>query len=148
MVDTKIILILLVAAGFNSCNNFEREKIVVNYQKGYLEILSDEYVIDSVRINDEMKNFYTLGLINKSSGTNKIFYKAQNNNYNVFKDSLDFYCSNSKINLPSLEIFIRKKNYIGTIPESSDTEIEFADYNQIPCGAVLVDTIETHSPKK
>lgn len=145
----KILILLLLALGLNSCREFKREKIVINYKEGYLKILSDDYVIDSLSMYNNTKKYYVLGLSDKKAGSNTIFYKNPNANYKVYADSLDYYCSNPpEINAEGLDIVIRKKGYTAKENGKDYLEIQYSGYNKVSCNSTVIDTVETSSPYK
>lgn len=148
--DVKKILILLVLSiGFNSCREFEREKIVINYKEGYIKVLSNDYVIDSLTIYNNTKKYYVLGLSDKKAGSNIIFYKIQNIDYKNYIDSLEYYCSHPpSVDSQELDIVIRKKGYNSKENGEKYLEIQYSGYNKVPCNSTLIDTIETSSPYK
>jgi hypothetical protein len=148
--DVKKILILLVLIlGLNSCKKFEREKIVVHYKEGYVKVLSDDYVIDSLVMYNNAKKYYVLGLSDKKAGSNVIFYKNQNTNYKSYTDSLEYYCSNPPVvDAQGLDIVIRKKGYTAKENGKDYLEIQYSGYNKVPCNSTIVDTVETSSPYK
>ena len=147
--NNKILILLILALGLNSCRKFEREKIVINYKEGYIKILSDDYVIDSLSMYNINKKYYVLGLSDKKFGSNIIFYKKQNENYESYTDSLDYYCSNlPETDAQGLDIVIRKKGHTAKGNGEKYLEIQYSGYNKIPCNSTLIDTIETSSPYK
>ncbi len=148
--DAKKILILLVLGlGLNSCREFERERIVINYKEGYIKVLSNDYVIDSLTIYNNTKKYYVLGLSDKKTGSNIIFYRNQNTNYKNYTDSLEYYCSHPpEVDSQGLDIVIRKKGYTSKENGEKYLEIQYSGYNKVPCNSTLIDTIETSSPYK
>lgn len=147
--DTKKIVFLIMISFFlKSCNNFKGEKIEINYQKGYIKVLSDDYVIDSVSISNHINKYYTIGLENKQKGMRIIYYNKKNKDYKIYIDSLEYYCSQiPEIESPGLEIVIRKKGILDYSNEKY-TNIEYFSYNQIPCSSSIIDTIEALGPYK
>lgn len=133
-----------------SCKEFKQNKIELNYKEGYVKILSNNYVIDSLKIYNHLDTYYLIGLNNKNEGSNIIFFNKPNNDYNIYKDSLEYYCSQEilKKDLSGLEIIIRRKGFYYSYEESENIDIVFANYNKIPCNSILIDTILTISPYK
>jgi hypothetical protein len=149
MVSKKIILFVILALILNSCREFKREKIEVNYREGYIKVLSEDYVIDSLRVYNHINQYYVIGLLDKKGGTNIIHFKKTNVGYKIYADSLDYYCSQiPDVNSPGLEVVIRKKGFSGNENGKEYVEIQYSGYNQIPCNSTLIDTIETESPYK
>lgn len=147
--DTKKIICLIIISFFlKSCRNFQGEKIEINYQKGYIKVLSDDFVIDKISISNHVDKYYVIGLVNKKRGTNIIYYNKKNVDYKIYIDSLEYYCSQiPKVESPGLDIVIRKKGILDYNNENF-TNIEYFSYNQIPCSSSIIDTIEALGPYK
>jgi hypothetical protein len=144
-----IILLLVFVFLLYSCKEFKGEKIELNYKDGYVKILSNEYVIDSLVVNNHMSNYYIIGLSDKSKGSNIVYFRKENLNYNIYQDSLEYYCSKfPNVEVPGLEIIIRRKGYLEKDEGKDYKNIEYFGYNQIPCNSILLDTINARSPYK
>lgn len=149
MDNKKILILLILGLGLNSCRKFEGEKIEINYKEGYIKVLSEDYVIDSLTMYNHTKKYYVLGLNDKKTGSNIIFYKKQNSNYKIYTDSLEYYCSQTpEVDSQGLDIVIRKKGFTGKENGDEFTDIEYSNYNKIPCNSSLIDTFETNNPYK
>lgn len=134
---------------FFSCGKFKGEKIELNYKEGYVKILSDDYVIDSLVINNHINKYYMIGLSDKNKGTNSIYFRKENSGYKIYSDSLEYYCAKTpETNSPGIDIFIRKKGFLGWNEDSNFTNIEYFNYNKIPCNLTIIDTIEAVNPYK
>ncbi|MCL9805440.1 hypothetical protein NAT51_07900 [Flavobacterium amniphilum] len=145
----KTLILLLFSLGLNSCREFKREKIAINYKEGYIKVLSNDYVIDSLIMYNNIKKYYVLGLSDKGNGSNVIFYNKQNANYKNYTDSLEYYCSNPpEVDAQGLDIIIRKKGYTSKENGKDYLEIQYSGYNKVPCNSILIDTVETSSPYK
>ncbi|MDV6167117.1 hypothetical protein R1T16_01690 [Flavobacterium sp. DG1-102-2] len=144
-----IVTLLISSMIFLSCKEFRGEKLELNYKKGYVKILSEDYIIDSLVVRNHTNKYYIIGLVNKSKGDNVIYFNQINFNYTIYQDSLNYYCSKvSDINLPGLDVYIRKKGFLGSGQIENCTNMEYFNYNQIPCNVKIVDTIEALNPYK
>jgi hypothetical protein len=149
MVNKKIILIFILCLIFLNCREFKGEKLEINYKKGYVKILSSEYVIDSLIVDNHIEKYFIISLSDKSKGNNIIYFKAKNIDYKIHQDSLEYYCSKiPDVDSPGLEVFIRKKGYIGSDLGDDFKNIESFGYNQTPCKHTILDTIEARNPYK
>lgn len=148
--DSKNIALLFMLCIFIfSCSEFKGKKIELNYKEGYVKILSNDYVLDSVIVKNHINKYYVIGLSDKSNGSSTVYFKKENLGYTIYSDSLDYYCSkNPEINLPGLEIIIRKKGFLKKDNDDNFTNIEYFGYNQIPCNSTLIDTIKARNPYK
>lgn len=149
MENRNVILLLLLGLLCFGCNGFKGEQIELNYKEGYVKVLSNDYVIDSLIISNHINKYYIIGLSDKSKGGNIVYFRKKNLNYRIYSDSLKYYCSKvPEVNLPGLDVVIRKKGYLGKDENTDFTNIEYFSYNQIPCDSNLLDTIKANNPYK
>lgn len=149
MGSKNIALIFILCLLIFSCSEFKGEKIELNYKEGYVKILSNDYVVDSVIVKNHIDKYYVIGLSDKSEGESIIYFKKENLGYTIYSDSLDFYCSKPpKVNSPGLDVFIRKKGFIDKYNKKKNIDIEYFNYNKIPCNLTIIDTIEASNPYK
>lgn len=143
----RIISFLIICFLLFGCTKFKGEELELNYRDGYVKVLSSEYVIDSLVIDNNADKYYNIGLCDKRKGSNIIYFKNKNPDYITYRDSLFYYCSKAfEINDPALKIFIRKNGFTGNFRGKDFTNIEYFGYNQIPCNSILMDTIEARNP--
>lgn len=83
MENRNIILFLFLSLLFFCCRKFKGEKIELNYKEGYVKILSDDYVIDSLVVNNHINKYYIIGLSYKNKGTNSIYFRKENSGYKI-----------------------------------------------------------------
>ena len=149
MENKNIILLLILSLLLFSCKEFKAEKIELNYKEGYVKILSDNYVIDSLVIHNHINKYYIIGLSEKDKGSNIIYFQKENFGYKIYSDSLEYYCSKTpEVISPGIDIHIRKKGFLGRNDNDDFTNIEYFNYNQIPCNKTITDTIEASNPYK
>lgn len=144
----KISLLILVFLLYG-CKEFKGEKIELNYKDGYVKILSNDYVIDSLIVNNHISKYYTIGLSDKNKGSSIIYFRKKNFGYKIYQDSLEYFCTKTPdINLPGINVFIRKKGFLGWHEDKDYTNIEYFNYNKIPCDLTTRDTIVASNPYK
>lgn len=144
-----IISFLTLVFLFYGCKEFKGENVELNYKDGYVKILSSEYVIDSLVVDNHINKYYVIGLSDKSKGNNIIYFRRNNVGYKIYSDSLEYYCSKTpRVNSPGIDIFIRKKGFLGWNDDKDFTNIEYFNYNKIPCDTTIKDTIEASNPYK
>lgn len=147
MENKNLVILLIICQFFFGCTEFEGEKIELNYNEGYVKILSNNYVIDSVVVKNHIHKYYVIGLTNKDEGENIIYFKKINNGYTIYSDSLENFCETSpKIYSPGIDVFIRRRGFMGNYRKKSKNDIEYFNYNKIPCHQELIDTIEASNP--
>lgn len=147
--DNKIKLLFILFIVVFGCKEFKGEKIEINYEDGYVKILSTDYVIDSISVSNHVDNYYIIGLSDKSKGENIVYFEKNNSNYTIFLDSLHHYCSKQpKVHSPRLNVFIRKRGFLKRVNNEDFTAIEYFNYNKIPCTVKIIDTIEATNPYK
>jgi len=147
MENRNALLLIVLSLILSSCIGFKGEKVELNYKEGYVKVLSNDYIIDSMVVNNHTKKHFIIGLLDKRKGENILYFKKKNLDYRIYIDSLEYYCSKRhNVESPELEIFIRKKGYLGK--DEAITNIQYFNYNKIPCNSVEIDTIKAVSPYK
>ncbi len=149
MENRNVILLFLLGLLCFGCNGFKGEQVELNYKEGYVKVLSNDYVIDSLIISNHINKYYIIGLSDKGKGVNIIYFRKKNLNYRIYSDSLKYYCSKvPEVDLPALDVIIRKKGYLGKDENNDFKNIQYFSYNQIPCDSNLLDTIKANNPYK
>lgn len=144
----KIVLLIIICFHFGSCFEFNGEKIEINYKDKTIKVLSDDYVIESVMMKNNQTKYYVIELKDTMKGSQIINFKNKTTGYDIVVDSLDYYCSSiSNIDSPGVWVTIRKK---GLKSNTNDNfkEIQYFNYNKLPCGSALIDTITASNPYK
>jgi hypothetical protein len=145
----KIILLIIICFQFGSCFQFKGEKIEINYRDKTIKVLSDDYVIESVMMKNTQTKYYVLELKDSVKGSNIINFKNKPLGYNIVVDSLEHYCSlPPEIDSPGVWITIRKRGPKGKTKSDNFKEIQYFNYNKLPCGSTLIDTITASNPYK
>jgi len=145
---TKILFGVILIAIMSSCNSYEKESIVLNYKDGYIQILSDKFVIDSISIYNYVKPYRIIRLTKTDRGNNVLYFNTENSDYEILVDSLRKNCSETQdMELPSVNIVFRAKGYTGNY-DTDHRKLKYANYNKIPCSTILIDTISTNNPFK
>ena len=84
------LLLLLLLVLFLSCENrINRQKVKVDGKSKKIEILSDEFVFDSIIIENGDGTFFSAYLTNKKAGTN-IFYLGNKSERNYVNSLAPF----------------------------------------------------------
>lgn len=114
-INYKIIILLnmLFTIIIQSCENgFVYERVKLNGKDLSIEVLNNNFIIDTVIINVGNKNFYKAHTLKNKTGSNKFFLNKTNNSYQFVKNDLENFFKKSKINKNDIEIiiYIRLKN--------------------------------------
>lgn len=106
-----ILTILLICA---SCDNTDYQVLEVDSKKGLLEVLSSNYIIDSVVFEKDDKLIYSMALKDKTKGHSKLNLLNTSNDYKVYIDDINLMdCSGA-----NGIIFIREKGFSKQITDS------------------------------
>lgn len=145
----KIILLIIICFYFESCFQFNGEKIEINYKDKTIKVLSDDYVIESVLMKNNQTKYYFLKLKDTLRGDNVINFKIKPISYNLIVDSLDYYCSKNREMKPQgLWIKIRKRGFSASKKEDDFEEIQYFNSSILFCNSSLIDTIVANNPYK
>lgn len=147
--------ILIFSSIAFSCEDIDYKSMEVNHLKGSLEILdSKDFIIDSLIVFKDGKEFLSIGLIDKMEGDKKIRIDDINiSRYKIYVDSLKEICgqnldSDSLIS-GDLRIFIRKKGVKEEIVGSTNfKDIQSFNYRYIPCSGEEIVTIKSERKYK
>ncbi len=145
----KIVLLIIISFHFGSCFQFNGEKIELNYKDKTIKVLSDDYIIESVMMKNNQTKYYVLELQDTLKGSNIINFKNKPLGYKIVIDSLEHYCSlTPDIDSPEVWITIRKKALKGKTNSKDSNEVQYFNYNKLPCDSTLIDTITASNPYK
>jgi len=146
----KIILLIIICFYFESCFQFNGEKIEINYKDKTIKVLSDDYVIESILMKNNQTRYYFLELEDTKKGSNIINFKdKQRSGYNILVDSLRYYCSRKpNIDSPAVWVIIRKKGFKSKVNGYDFKEVQYFNYNRLPCNSTIIDTIIASNPYK
>jgi hypothetical protein len=145
----KITLVIITCFHFGSCFQFNGEKIEINYRDNTIKVLSDDYLIESVLMKNNQTKYYVLQLEDTIRGSNIINFKSKPSGYRIIVDSLEHYCSlRPNVDSPGVWITIRKKGYKNILNQNNFKEIQYFDYNKLPCDSKVIDTITASNPYK
>jgi hypothetical protein len=145
----KIAFLIIISFFLKSCFHFEGEKIEINYKNKTIKVLSDNYIIESIRIENYQSRLLYIDLKDYSKGKSFINFKTPPKGYLVSIDSIDYYCSRIfDIDSPEVSFTIRKKGFKGKENGNDYKEIQYFSYNKLPCNSSLIDTIVAISPYK
>ena len=146
----KIVLLIIICFYFESCFQFNGEKIEINYKDKTIKVLSDDYIIESILMKNNQTRYYVLELEDNGKGRNVINFKdKQPIGYNVVVDSLSYYCSlKTSVDSPGLWVTIRKKGFEKNVSGNDFKEIQYFNYNKLPCSSTIIDTIVASNPYK
>lgn len=146
----KIILLIIICFYFESCFQFNGEKIEINYKDKTIKVLSDDYVIESILMKNNQTRYYFLELEDTKKGSNIINFKdKQRSGYNILVDSLRYYCSRKpNIDSPAVWVTIRKKGFKSKVNGYDFKEVQYFNYNRLPCNSTIIDTIIASNPYK
>ena len=89
----KIVFLIIISFFLKSCYNFEVEKIEINYKNSTIKVLSDDYIIESIKIENYQAKLLTIELKDYSKGKNMINFRNPPEGYIVYIDSVDYYCN-------------------------------------------------------
>ncbi|EJL65535.1 hypothetical protein PMI10_01231 [Flavobacterium sp. CF136] len=149
MAIKKMFLLIIIYLSFGSCFQFNGEKIEINYRDKIIKVLSDDYIIESILMKNNQTKYYVLELKDTQKGSNIINFNNKTIGYNTVVDRLDYYCSLSPdVDSPGLWVTIRKKDFKDKANGSNFKEIQYFNYNKLPCGSTLIDTIVASNPYK
>ncbi|WP_264537499.1 hypothetical protein [Flavobacterium sp. N1736] len=145
----KIVFLIIICFHFGSCFQFNGEKIEINYRDKTIRVLSDDYIIESVMMKNNQTKYYVLELKDTIKGSQIINFKDKPSGYNIVVDSLDHYCSlTPDVDSPGLWVTIIKKGLKSKTKRDKFKEIQYFNYNKLPCGSTLIDTISASNPYK
>ncbi|WP_431242005.1 hypothetical protein ACQ9BO_18935 [Flavobacterium sp. P21] len=143
----RIILLIIVCFYFGSCFQFNGEKIEINYRDKTIKVLSDDYIIESILMKNHQSKYYLLELKDTLKGSNTINLKDKSPGYNIVVDSLDYYCSiKPDIDSPGVWVTIIKKGFKNDGDHFK--EMQYFNFNKLPCNSNIIDTIVASNPYK
>ncbi len=132
-----------------SCEtDFKYQKIKIDSKNKTVEILSNDFVLDSIDIGNYKTSFYNLVLLKKDKGTNIVnltnpkndYYRCNINNLGDMCKDLNFNSNNG------IDIFIRSKKYSGKSLSVDRDKVQRFNISYLPCDnkVVILDAIRRH----
>jgi hypothetical protein len=142
-------VLLILYLTVSSCQDgYQYQKIKVDFKNRKIEILSDEYVFDSIVIENNEKTFYKAYLLDKKHGCNVLYLnKFSEKNYYINNKNIDEMCYEKYDNgMKSFNVFIRNKKYYGTSKLQDRSNIQKFNTGSFPCGnqTIILDAIGLH----
>ena len=145
----KIVLLIMICFHFGSCFHFSGEKIEINYRDKTIKILSDDYIIESLLMKNNQTRYYLLELEDTLKASNVINFDKNPSGYKIIVDSLKHYCLiKPEVDSPGVWVTIRKKGFKNKTNGNDFKEIQYFDYNKLPCNSTIIDTIVANNPYK
>lgn len=140
-----IILFILVLI---SCDNYKYQKIRINCKQQKIEILSDEYVFDSIIIENNDIVFYSAHLIDKKEGCSVLYLnEIAPRKYIVDNEKISEMCYEKYNNgMMNFNVIIRNKKYNGTSKSLDKANIQKFNLGTFPCGnqVIILNAIGRH----
>lgn len=132
-----------------SCeNNFKYQKVKIDGKNKTIEILSSDFVFDSIIIENNNKIFYNAKLVDRSKGINLLFINDFSKaGYKISKPDFEDMCNQKyENNLISFDIYIRHKNYKGESIYEDRDKIQRFNVVYLPCDSqvFILDAIKRH----
>ena len=132
-----------------SCeSDFKYQKIKIDSRNKTIEILSNDFVFDSIDIGNYKSSFYNLVLLNKNGGTNIIqLSNKKNENYRCNVSNLNNMCNDLNFNSNNgIDIFIRSKKYSEKSLSVDRDKVQRFNISYLPCDnkVVTLDAIRRH----
>ncbi len=130
-----LIYFLLLSVLISCEDKISYQRVKFDGKNKKIEILSNEFVFDSIIIENNNNIFFNAILTNRKAGVN-IFYLSNNSekNYKIFKNNYDEMCFDKNDNsMKNFSILIRSKNYFGTNQTSNPSQIQRFNISYLPC---------------
>ncbi|WP_286926221.1 hypothetical protein [Flavobacterium sp. UBA4197] len=132
-----------------SCeNNFNYQKVKIDSKNKTIEILSSDFVFDSITIENHKKTFYNAKLVDKSQGTNLLLINDfSKKGYRISKSDFDDMCNQKyENNLTNFDIYIRHKDYKSESIFEDRDKIQRFNIAYLPCDSqiIIIDAIRRH----
>jgi hypothetical protein len=140
-ISCKYVGLLIIYLIVSSCEDgYLYQKIKIDSKNRKIEILSEEYVFDSIVIENNDKTFYKAYLLDKKYGCNVLYLnKFSEKNYLVNNENFDEMCYEKYDNgMKSFNIFIRNKKYYGTNKFQDRENIQKFNIGYFPCDNQII----------
>lgn len=132
-----------------SCEtDFRYQKIKIDSKNKTIEILSNDFVFDSIDIGNYKTSYYNLVLLKKNKGTNIInlsdpksdYYRCNDNNFGEMCKDLNFNSNNG------IDIYIRNRKYFGKNISVDRDKVQRFNISYLPCDnkVIILDAIKRH----
>lgn len=145
----KVFLLIIISFHFGSCFQFKGEKIEINYRDKTIKALSDDYIIESIMMKNNQTKYYALELEDTIKGSTIINFKDRPIGYKIVVDSLNYFCTlQQNTDSPGVWVTIRKKGLKSKPNGDAFKEIQYFNYNKLPCSSTEIDTITASNPYK